>query len=347
MSLRGYVLWGVVLLTGAPLGQVFAQGSPKSTAPVPPAVGVSTNTPTRKDPLKALEEQLTKSFQSFAPNNSLDGMMAPPPVPVPRPVVPNKRVLELLEKRRNALQLNPEDLVSRPGESELFETPSFDQKRGNAKKANDLDQFYENLERRRALGKSLGITDAEMRSLDKQGTAPTRVQPDSTEDANMPGSIADVTQKLRKLLGTETDAAVGSSSAPRPNYYELFGLGTGPTTEKSLGPTPFIEQYKDWLNTPATAGSASSLNALAAPEQTPVATYNPMESGLGSSRGGGAGQLGAINPILSPTAPQDITAKVVNDWNPFYSSSAAVAPKLGAQSYIPPKPNFDAPRRKF
>lgn len=359
MSVRVCLFWQVVLVAGVVPGLLHAQGSPKATAPIPVASAASsTNTPSRKDPLKALEEQLTKSFQSLAPNNSLDGVMAPPTAPLPRPTVPNnKRVLEWIEKRKNALQITTEDLALKPGEEELFEPPSFDQKGKASAKKNDLDKFYEDLDRRRTLRKTLGLTDAEIKSLDSQKATGLMVAPDESDESSLPGSIGDAAQKLRRLLGTEPEPASAdrTASAPtrRPDYSELFGLGTSPKVDNDFSAPFSIQQYNEWLSqataSPGSpAGLGNPVNAMAVPDQKPGLPYNPMESALpGSSRSSsGLGQLGAINPVLSPGPPQDLTAKVVNQWNPFYSPAAA-APKVEAPSYIPPKPNFDAPRRKF
>src|SRR5512147_1595955 len=64
----------------------------------------------KKDGLKQLEEDLYKPLRSFTPKSSLEGVVAPPARPPSPPVIQNKRVKELLERRKNWVFMTPKDL---------------------------------------------------------------------------------------------------------------------------------------------------------------------------------------------------------------------------------------------
>ena len=108
------VLSGLLVCNAQPGGK--QRGRPIEFS-VPRSDEVTTNLHqlmSKPDGLKQLEEDLYKPLQLFAPQSSLDGVVALPTRPPPTPVIQNKRVKEMLERRKNWVFMSPEDLLAAP-----------------------------------------------------------------------------------------------------------------------------------------------------------------------------------------------------------------------------------------
>src|SRR6266480_2434053 len=176
----------------------------------------------KKDGLKQLEEDLYRPLQTFAPKSSLDGFFDPPERPRSAITVPSKRAKELLERQRNWIFLDPDDLAAGPTAEQIFNIPEYDANGQEKKKLSVMERYFENEDRKRA-GKtkaSKSRTDdlfglqKEPGSLDEAG---------SKDDVKRSDEFSEREKALRKLFGSEP----GSSPAPvvRGTLSDIFGLG--------------------------------------------------------------------------------------------------------------------------
>ena len=101
----------------------------------------------KADSLKQLEQDLFKPFKVFSPKSSLDGVSLPPPRVVTSPAIQNKRVKELIERRKNWIFMSPEDFAPGTTAAEIFKLPEYDESGQEKEKESKLDRFYRNMDR--------------------------------------------------------------------------------------------------------------------------------------------------------------------------------------------------------
>jgi hypothetical protein len=289
--------------------------------------------------LLRLEEQLSRSFQGLKPSSSsLEGL----PAPALRPRVigpgPNRRAKDLQEQqRKNWAFLNPDELTATPKSEELFNAPEYGSK-GLDKMFSPVERFYLDLERRSA------AKDKKRAEAQRAFRDPFRFEQEA-DDASLPEGIRDNAQNLRKLLGLNSS----SSFAAPPSHgssSDVFGLGStkrmGPT-EEELARKAYLDSFDQWLNrsTATTANNGLGLPVDSARLGTPANSGQPTFAPFNPA-GNYDPSIGTVNPTLVATTPQDITAKVLNQWNPYWTP-----PKVEPPKTPPPQPIFDVPRRKF
>jgi hypothetical protein len=310
-----------------------------------PKTGVArTNSaPPSRNGLLRLEEELSKSFGSFKPqSSSLEGVSAPlPPPPRKNSAVQNKRLQDEMDRRKNWMFMNPDELMGAPKSEEFFTLPEYGPDGQEKKPLSAIDRFYQNLEHkntRKEREQLLRAADP-MNSHRPFSTAEDAL--DTSEDPSLPPGLRETEQALRKkLLGDNSDSRATSST--RSSLWDLFG-----TSEKTVSPEAllahkeYMKQYQQWLDTPPAnpfnpvAGAGSSLSPSGSTSGLDAfgSLNRPDTFGQPSSSG---------NPALFVASPQDVNAKVINQWNPLYSAPKTPAPQTPA-----PTPIFDVPRRKF
>jgi hypothetical protein len=329
---------------------IQAQDKPSAEAEVP---SLPSRTPTEVAPrvapgpqrmngLLRLEEQLRRSFQFFKPSNP--GLEATPLPPPPRASAPvqSQRAKELLEQKKNWMYANPDGLTTPSTTEDLLNPPEYGAKGLNDKSRSSMQRLYQDLDQRNgALAKKRnGLTPED----------PSGLRDQETDDANLPAGIRDNEKKLRKLLGFDNPSAALTPS--RGTLSDILGLG-----DKSTAPTPeevarkvYLDEFNAWLNrsaatTPANNGLASVPGAADSTRQT-VATAGAPATFAPFNPAGRPNNydpsIGMVNPTIATSTPQDITAKVLNQWNPYY-----VPPKVEPPKTQSPQPGFDVPRRKF
>src|SRR6266436_5241183 len=97
----------------------------------------------QKNGLRQLEDDLGKPFQTFSPKSSLDGIFTPPMRPSGGPVIPSKRAKELIERQKNWVFMNPDDLSGGLTEEEIFKLRKYDKDGQEKKETSALERFME------------------------------------------------------------------------------------------------------------------------------------------------------------------------------------------------------------
>ena len=298
----------------------------------------------KKDSLKQLEEDLYKSVQTFAPKSSLDGVVAPPARTPAGPVIPNKRVKELLERRKNWAFVNPKDLMSGPTVEEILKVPEYGADGQEKKSVSLVEQYYEQLGAKRAGGTGSSPPKDDGRFGAPNKSKP-RDDPAARDDADLPAGLRKSEQDLKKFFESDPgDGGLVPTPARKP-FSDIFGLGdTAPSREKALEHKRLMDEFHrilDFSREPAS--SANSPGGSSDATGWPANPGSGLDGSWGSSRRDGFGtQLGTINPILTPSGAPDVNAQALGP-----SSLTPVVPKTELPKVAPSTPTFTAPKRAF
>jgi hypothetical protein len=304
----------------------------------------------KKDTLKQLEEDLYKSVQTFVPQSSLDAVAAPPARQPAAPAVSNKRVKELLERRKNWAFANPKDLLSGPTAEELFRLPEYGPDGQEKKSLSPIEQYYEQLAAKRA-----GKTGSRAQKDDGEFGVPDPLNPSeaaaSRDDLNLPAGLRERELALKKLLETDSGAGEPAPGPARNPYSDIFGLGDASSVqENALEHKKNMDEFQRILDSrPPTASSAESAASLGGNSAAARGPAHPL-SGLAGAwalrrRDGFDAQLDSINPLLIPSSPPDVNAQVLGQ--PSQPSLTPAAPKTDLSIMPPPASTFVAPKRVF
>jgi hypothetical protein len=295
----------------------------------------------RKDSLKQLEEDLSKSLRPFSSRSSLDGVPQAPPRQPTGPVVPSKRAKELLERRKNYPFMRPEDLLKEPTVEEVLKVPEYGPDGQEKQKVSALEQYYHRLDAKRAANRKIGqVTDEALYGT--PGKSKPAGNPVVHYELNMPADVKESEQALKKLFGSDSTDS-GSLVAPKRNpYSDIFGLGEERGKSKQSlwdlggGSDP---------SRPAIFGADGIGSLAGSSDATPAPAYSPPAlSGSPPAKRPEApdAQLGAINPVFVPIGPPDVNAKMLGQTSlkPAPLKTEPAKPTVSA-------PAFSAPRRPF
>ncbi len=299
------------------------------------------NLSTRKDFLREMEDELNRSFRNFTPN-SLDGIAAPRLRAAP--VVPNPKVKELLDKRKNWTLSTPEEILNAPDPDKIFNADKDPTR--TSRKAQTADDFLNSLNNgngvnSRKFGGSMegaGVFVDPSKSSGGPGGG-------DEKDSRMPEGLRGTEEGLRRLLVDREGTTFNAPSA-RSSFSDFFGLGERETPkEQDDARKAYLKEYEQMLNTPGPAVSpmANQMNPMLGPElPNRMPGFKGMDNTL-TRRSSSDAQLGMINPLLIPNPAADVNTKVLNGWNPLQT---APTPTVAAPKPTP-SPSFQAPRRSF
>jgi hypothetical protein len=318
--------------------------------PMPGSSEVTTNLQqltSKKDGLKQLEEDLYRPLQSFAPKSSLDGVVARPPKPAVGPVIPNKRVKELLERRKDWVFMTPEDLLVVPTIEDILKAPKFGLDEQNKKDVPAVERFYQRLTAKRPELKN--PLQPGGRDLLAQ---PTESKPGddsaSKEEMSLPSGLRESAEALNKLFDPASSDSPFARGAMHGSLSDTFGLGS-----KTLSPRQ-VQEHKKFMDDyrllvdpswrPPTASIPSSPLAIlaeaAAPAAPPAASTPVLASP--APRTAIEAQYDVRYPQLGPQALPDVNAQALGQTRP-----ATPLPKIESTRIMPPAPTFTAPKRSF
>ncbi len=332
MSFRVSVCWLAVATVGW-CGVATGLGQTNQAAAGPPPAPL----PRNEDRLKQLEEELSKSLESFSPKNMLQDAV-PPSYQPPPPVSPRRRAREQAERRKNWMFPDAEETPGTAAEEWLKDT-SLGTKE---KKKSDLEVFYEQLNRQRSLlmpGQARLKPDA---AFVLPGTKDSDAESD---DSKLPDRLEGPAKKLKQLLGgSPTERVFNPGGSPR-GLSDLFNPTTPDTTltpDEIKAHKAYLEDYQRIFDSPA------PVNPLTSVKPAPATTVNPtvpLYGGLDTLTSGARplGTPGTALTLANPGTMPDPTATVLNQWNPMYAPPKIEPPK--------PPPLFttpvEAPRRRF
>jgi hypothetical protein len=327
-----------------------SRGRPIKEFPVPKSDEVTTNLhqlTSKADGLKQLEEDLYQPLQSLAPKSSLDGVVVRPPRPSAGPVIQNKRVKELLERRKDWVFMTPEDLLAPPTVEEILKAPQLDFEGQEQKDSPAMERFY----RRLAAKRPEANTPLPGDSKDAGGGPAESLPGDESalrEEMNLPSGVRESAEALHQLLDLANSDSPFVREATHGDFADTFGLnGTPPSPQQVREHKKFMDEYR----------SLADPNWHPSPEATPG---NPLAivAETGSQPGNQPpGTPGVRNPTLrnileveydvkyprlGPPALPDINAQANGQTRP-----TPPPPKVEATRILPPAPTFEVPTRSF
>jgi hypothetical protein len=299
----------------------------------------------KKDSLKQLEEDLYQPLQAFTPKSSLEGVVAPLPRPPAVSAIQNKRVKELLERRKNWVFMTPEDLLSGPTVEEILKSPQYEKNGQEKKELPPLERYYQRLSAKRT-GR---INPSQSTSDDLFGTpkaSNSRDQIDSGDDANLPSGLRESALALKQLAAPDTSGDPFALSAPRNSFSDTFGLdGNALPKEEVLAHKKYMDEYRSLVDPGwQRPDAANPVNPLPNLANTARPTGNPA-AGLGglpspAAHKGLEAQLDITHPLLGPPGLPDVNAQALGQPRSAPDLPTVESPKMVA-------PTFTAPKRTF
>ena len=352
---------GAALLAGSGLLICSAQaaGKPRSRTiefSSPKSEEVTTNLyqlTSKKDSLKQLEEDLYKPLESFAPKSSLDGVVARPPRTAPSTAIQNKRVKELLERRKNYMFMTPEELLGAPTLDDVLKTPELGTDSVDKKDSASFERYYKRMSNRKSTAdRQIQIGDDDLAGAAKK-TDP-RDNLAVHEDSNLPSNVRETAAELHNKLFERSvrDSPFGQTST-RGNLVDMFGLATQPPTKEQLQEhKKFLDDYRAMVDPgwrPLAPADLLSKPNLASPPGLDVlanATSGQLGPGLptkaASSQAAFDVQANVVNPQLGPQGLPDVNAQALGQ-----PRALSALPKTEPTRIMPPPPTFAVPQRSF
>jgi hypothetical protein len=295
----------------------------------------------KKDSLKQLDEDFYRAFKTFLGGSSLDAVAAPPMTPPQAPKGPSKRVKELLERRKNAFLLTPEDLAPAPTAEEIFKIPEYDSDGVEKTKKTPMELYWERMDAKRAASLKPNRSE-DKEASDLFGAPASRDSSKSREESDLPPGLKAREETLRQLFNPgAADAGLMPAPSARPNAFsDIFGLGeTAPSREKALEHKKRMDEFNSLFDSgrpaPLNAGVPGTPGSRSDSLARPATAVGLPDTATGNN------QLGKLNPVFSPASPVDVNAQLAGS-----SSLTPVLPKIEVPK-APPAPTFSAPRRPF
>jgi hypothetical protein len=303
---------------------------------------------TKKDTLKQLEENLSKSLRPFSPGSALEDEYLPLPRPSTGSSISSKRARELMERRKNYMFMTPEDLMKGPSTEEVFKLPEYTTDGQDKKKLTPLEQYYQrqdpkyNATRKPRDSSDESLSGSISKANPREGTSPL-------EETTLPESLRNTEQALKQLFGTAASTENGTAPALKRNpYSDIFGLGeVTPSPVDAQKHKRFIESLSSFSDpisksTPGLDGLSALGGGLGIAPRPLQPSAPAVDLPATKPREGLDTQLGTINPILSPIGPQDVNAQLFGQ-----TAVAPSAPKTEAPRSPIATPTFTSPRRPF
>jgi len=368
---------GLALVLGAAgLGTVRAQdakekeSTPESRAAIRQRTSevltnIGSSTGIRKDGLRELQDEINRSFRNFTPN-SLDGLAAPRFQP--SPIVPNPKLKDMLDRKRNWALSTPEEILNIPDPEKILNPdkasksgghllsvddylnggqPNSGQPNGQKGTPNDR-KFNGSMEGAAALLDPTNRRDDRDTDRDRDQDSSKDKLSDSEREGRLPEGLRGTEEKLRKGL-LEVQGTSFLTTPNKSSFSDFFGLGDQVTPkEQEESHKAYLKEYQGILNSrsPAADNFVNQFGPLPGAAESVIGgktpAYKPAELPSSSRRVSDA-QLGMINPSFDPNPVANVNSKVLNSWDPLKTAPAPVisAPKPA------PLPNFQAPRRVF
>lgn len=291
-----------------------------------------------------LEEEMKKTYTGFSLKGSLGGSGVPQisPAQLPRQV-PNRHLQDELNRQKEWMFMRPEDFNATPSLEEILHLSSGTPE-AQEKSLSPMERFLQNLADPSASKKRLKTKKSEdsgsYRSADPFGEDPFVSQDD---DKDMPASVKEKKDNLRKLLSGFSADRAPSGTQTRGTLSDIFGLGADRelTPEQIREHKDYLQRYREILGgnfSSPTPGLADGLLSPTKDAPSPASTslYGLRPDGFDST-------IGRVNPTYVPTAPMDLNSKILTQWNPLPAYTLPDSTKP-AQSFTPIQ---EFPRRRF
>jgi hypothetical protein len=301
----------------------------------------------KKDGLKQLEEDLYKPLQSFTPKSSLEGVVAPSVRPPSQSVIQNKRVKELLERRKNWVFMTPEDLLGGPTVDEILKTPQFGADGQEKKEPQTFERYYQRLAAKRpAANKPSKTKDDELFGPPRKSNP--QDEPALSDGSELPSGLRESAEALNNLFEPGGSDSPFARATTHGSFSDTFGLGANTLSKERMQEhKKFMDEYRSVVDPswrpPAVATPGNPLVTVAdtAPTVGKPAAGLPGSSSPAPHRGLDA-QSDVINPLLGPAGLPDVNALALGQTRPTPGF-----PKVESTRVAPVAPTFTAPKRSF
>ena len=296
---------------------------------------------TKKDVSRQIDEQL-RALKGFSAPGSMGGRFSLPYV-APT-VVPNKKLKELLEQKRN-WGLSSDQLSSGTFDLETIAGYADDKNGGK----NALQQFYDALMQPTGANPN-GQKPANGPPGKKQNQDSFENSPNQDDDSNLPAGIRATTKDIKEAIQQDPGTIFNPTRA-HSSFDNFFGQKvTAATAPMAAEPVKapgesFLDQYKKGLDPATVLGLSPSLSAGVPESASSRAVISADLSKLPTSvhKDEPRQNAASVSSVPDPTTLSDLNAGVLNAWNPLYTP-----PKLELPKYSPPTPpNLEFPRRRF
>jgi hypothetical protein len=164
-------------------------------------------------------------------------------------------------------------------------------------------------------------------------------------------------QRLKRALGDNQNETPSLTPSPvRSTFSDFFALGgsqKGPTPQDISAHKAYMDQYRQLLKSSVPGTTVNPVDAAftpnpLAPQAVTFGALDPLNGSLPLNASSykaptPAATPAAVNALLTPGAPPDLNAKVLNNWNPLYAPPKPEQPKPVSFSV----PMMEVPRRRF
>jgi hypothetical protein len=347
---------GIFALAGLGICSVRAddaKGKQPSESLAAKSSSISTNLPAAKpnqNGLKQLEQDLFKPFETIAPKGSLDGgyvLQQSPESSAPPPAIQNKRLKDLMERRRDWVFESPEEILDTATTHDAMNARENGKESSENSKLSPLERFYERLYNKdtKESTRKGSKRDEYFNSL-----KPANLSNDAEgdDDSDLPLSIRETQREMRKLLAPKERNGNSADNPDRIGFSDVFGLGKNSQSRQDVEmQRERLDRYKELVGLPV----APRLETDPLKQYRDMIGVSPRTSGLQPTKDslgtfGGLPQqslFGVSGAAFSPIRgllPDG--AEVHTD-----TSLAPVLPKIEPPKSLPPSPTFSAPRRVF
>ncbi len=292
----------------------------------------------KKNNLRRLEEDLTRSFRMLEGDDA-SGARRMLPRPPPGPIIQNRKVRELLDKKDWVFD-TPEDRMSGLTAEEMMNVSQLDDQGREKSSIPVFERYYDSMGR-----DGLGATNRASGSIGDSREARDTFEAQQAGDASpsdpLQARIKDAERGLRQTMSEDSGLKLLPSLNDASVMPDLFDSETAKVTQ-SKAQDSRLNQFKQMFQTDLSKTATPSFSSL-----------RPLGGSLGGDRFGSAGG-GAVKAAPSLSLPSPATPGSAS----LSRSGLAASPGLTgtdrstAESTVsrraPPSSPFpDIPRRKF
>lgn len=304
---------------------------------------------TRSSPLTDLESGLKKPFELFnlglSPADSRPTKLKYVP---PAPVINNKKLKDLMEKRTEDMYLSTEgDRTAQPDDAWFDADDAFSS--ASDRRKSSLDRYHDRLDRQR-----LATTNETSRPLALFGLESDPEAKDDLKPRRPTGlfdnELSASARVLQQMSNSSSDGGRLSSENRKPRSFgDIFGLGSVETSQAATRTRETrMDEFKRLLDGPGYTARGELNTAprpsVSAPYQPPKPVVSAPSQGWSISPKPAAGETfanthGFAGALTQPVGVPDYAAS---------SPSLTPAPthQLNTSPKLPP-PTFSIPRRRF
>lgn len=336
--------------------------APKSSVPLifsaPRSDAVSSNLNrlgTKSAPLKDLESGLKKPFEIFDPKSvqrDLRGPINYTPQPPAAPVLNNRKLKDLLDKRAEDHYLLREDDKTALERDDPFQSNEQPLGASGRRSKTSLDRYYDRVEQSGMTGTNQSKTTPGLALFGEKSQQELNDQPESRMSRGfLTSELSPTSRTLGQMSNSlsSTDGWLSPSKSKPESFGELFGLGPVDPVQSRYKQQREKRQdeFKRLLDGPGygarndfNVNPPSSVSTAFQPAKPAVGVPSPIFPSGSSPMSGGslAGAPGQIGVPGMPTGLRDSTVG---------TPSLTPTPTLPTVNTAPAVPAFKVPRRRF